>query len=275
MPGVKLTQQAARLGGILAIGVVGYAPAVAGDPARPATGGGYLGVGLRSVAGGLRVEEVAGGSPAEQAGIAVGDVIVRARGFAPGSVEAFTLSVRANEPGQRYALVLRRGGATLSRDVVLAAAPAPRGRGGGGAVRVGSAAPALGASTVAQGTDPIDLGRLRGRVVLLDFWATWCGPCRMLMPILNTLSTRYSAQGLTVLGLSDESATQARAFAQQTGVGYTLASSPSTVATYGVESLPTLVFIDRRGMVRQVSIGVSSMQSLERQVTQLLAEAAP
>jgi len=270
---VKLMQQAARWGAVMVVGTMAWAPAAWADPARPASGGGYLGVGLRPVPGGLRVEEVAAGSPAAGVGIAVGDVIVRARGFAPGSVEAFTLSVRANDPGQRFALVLRRGAATLSREVVLGAAPAAARRGEG--VRVGTAAPALGASTVAQGNDPIDLGRLRGRVVLLDFWATWCGPCRMIMPMLNNLSTRYSAQGLTVLGLSDEPATEARAFAQQTGVAYTLASSPSSVATYGVHSLPTLVFIDRRGVVRRVSVGVSSPQALEQQVTQLLAEQAP
>ncbi len=140
---------------------------------------------------------------------------------------------------------------------------------------MGVAAPALGASSVAQGNDPIDLARLRGRVVLLDFWATWCGPCRMIMPMLNGLSTRYSAQGLTVLGLSDEPAPQARSFAQRMGVGYTLASSPASVATYGIHSLPTLVFIDRRGVVREVSVGVSSPQALEDIVVRLLAEPAP
>jgi thiol-disulfide isomerase/thioredoxin len=273
VPGVNDWLRKALWAGALGLSVAVSGAEVRADPAQPAAGGGYLGVGLRAVPGGLRVEEVAEGSPAAQSGIAVGDVIVRARGFAPGSVEAFTLSVRAQEPGQRFALVLRRGAATHARDVVLAAAPRAAAR--GGAVQVGVAAPALGASSVAQGNDPVDLARLRGRVVLLDFWATWCGPCRMIMPMLNGLSTRYSAQGLTVLGLSDEPAPQARSFAQRMGVGYTLASSPASVATYGIHSLPTLVFIDRRGVVREVSVGVSSPQALEDIVVRLLAEPAP
>lgn len=238
------------------------------DPAAPQASG-FLGVGLRASPAGLVVESVSPGSPAEQAGLQAGDVIVRARALPPGSVDAFTTSVRVTAPGSVYPLELRRGGALRAVNVTVGALPE---RGAG--PRVGALAPALGPSTVASGHDPVDLARLRGRVVLLDFWASWCGPCRMMMPVLNTLAARYEAQGLTVLGVTDDPVSTARSVGARMGIHYTLASSPQSVAGYRVESLPTLVIIDRRGVVREVSVGTDDPRALDATVARLLGEPA-
>ena len=126
-----------------------------------------------------------------------------------------------------------------------------------------------------RGFGPVDLAALRGRVVLVDFWASWCGPCRQMMPALNRLSQRYGAQGLTVLGVTDEPASVARSVGMQMGIRYTLATSPTGVARYNVSSLPTLVAIDRAGTVREVSVGYEGPARLEALVARLLAERAP
>ncbi|HXN33798.1 MAG TPA: TlpA disulfide reductase family protein, partial [Polyangiaceae bacterium] len=120
---------------------------------------------------------------------------------------------------------------------------------------------------------------LRGRVVVLDFWATWCAPCRIVAPKLGALQARYGAQGLSVLGVSTEEAQDVALFAQRLPMRYAVAvdKHAETTRSYGVASLPTLVVIDKRGIVRDVAIGYDPMADarLESTVRGLLAEAAP
>ena len=130
---------------------------------------------------------------------------------------------------------------------------------------------------------PVALGALNfeahlnksGIPLLVDFWASWCGPCRQMMPALNRLSQRYGAQGLTVLGVTDEPASVARSVGMQMSIRYTLATSPTGVARFNVQSLPTLVAIDRAGRVREVAVGFEGPARLEALVTRLLAEPTP
>lgn len=247
---------------------------VSADPRPGATPPGFLGAGLRALpaGGGLRVERVIPGGPAERAGVAPGDVIVLSQGVAPGSVEGFTTSVRAAGAGSEYALVVRRGARRVPVRVRLEAPPdaAPR-----GALRVGQAPPVLGSSAVAMGSDPVDLVQLRGRVVILDFWASWCGPCQMMMPVLNRMADRYRAQGLTVLGLTDESVDVARSVGLRLGIRYTLVSNAMAMRSYAVHSLPTMVVLDRGGNVREVTVGTEAPRALTRTIERLLAEPTP
>ena len=240
------------------------------DPSQPAqVTGGYMGIGLEPIADGtLRVTSVVPSSPASAAGIVPGDVIVRARGGTPGSADTFTLSVRAAGAGAEYPLDLRRGTRAMHVTVRLGNAPSQ-------GMSVGQPPPVL-VSQVVMGAGPGDLEQLHGRVVLLDFWASWCGPCRMVMPALNQLHQRYAAQGLSVLGVTDEPASTARTVGQQLSIQYTLATEATASSRFGIRSLPTLVLIDRRGNVRHVTVGVDAneMRSLDRLVQQLLAEPA-
>ncbi len=100
----------------------------------------------------------------------------------------------------------------------------------------------------------VSLESLKGRVVLLDFWATWCVPCRKSMPELQTLHERYSARGLTVLGVSiDEKAdAKVRKFIADKGFTYPVAvDSPKQPAwqEYRVKSIPAAWLIDRDGRI--------------------------
>jgi len=139
----------------------------------------------------------------------------------------------------------------------------------------GDAAPEVVASRV-SGSDPVSITQLRGRVVVLDFWATWCGPCRAVSPMLDVMHRRHHAQGLTVLGISSEQRATVAAHLQRHPVAYTVASDGrQSLRRYGVRGMPTLVVIDRAGKVRNVMQGVNgqSMSTLQREVEAALREA--
>jgi thiol-disulfide isomerase/thioredoxin len=105
---------------------------------------------------------------------------------------------------------------------------------------------------------PIHLSELRGKVVLLNFWATWCVPCRTEMPSLEALYQRYQERGLDILAINVDTLSTAgvEAFVQEGGVTFRIALDPSwsTARVYGVVGLPTTYLIDREGnvVVREV-----------------------
>jgi thiol-disulfide isomerase/thioredoxin len=144
---------------------------------------------------------------------------------------------------------------------------------------VGAFAPTWKGIETVSGAFPPSIGSLRGRVVLLDFWATWCMPCRVVIPKLGALQARYGAQGLSVLGMSTETAQDVALFAQRVAMRYPVAidKDAETTRSYGVASLPTLIVIDKRGVVRDVAIGYDSSEDarLDSSVRALLAEPAP
>ena len=134
-------------------------------------------------------------------------------------------------------------------------------------LRVGSTAPEL-AVTLADGsiyqlTDLegrlIRLDALRGKVVWINFWASWCPPCQQETPILRELSDRYRDRGLEVIGISvqETSPDDLAAYARRYQLGYTIGFDGSgyVFRTYKVFALPTQFFIDPTGVIRQVING--------------------
>src|SRR5689334_9392394 len=135
--------------------------------------------------------------------------------------------------------------------VVLAlASPAAR------AVAVGDAAPDISAMT-AEGK-PARLADLRGKTVWLDFWASWCGPCRQAFPWMNAMHEKYGNSGFAILAVNvDKRRTDADKFLAQVPARFPLAFDPegATPAAYAIKAMPTSVLIDREGRVRAIHNG--------------------
>lgn len=121
---------------------------------------------------------------------------------------------------------------------------------------VGHPAPDFTLRTPAGGS--IRLGALRGKVVLVNFWASWCGPCRSEMPRLSGWYRRLHARGLVVLGVDQqEDRSTVAAFLRKLHVPYPVAldESASVSARYNVWGLPRTILVDRRGLISSVAVG--------------------
>jgi cytochrome c biogenesis protein CcmG, thiol:disulfide interchange protein DsbE len=125
----------------------------------------------------------------------------------------------------------------------------------------------------------VSLESLRGQVVLLNFWATWCPPCRVEMPGFERVYQEKRAQGFTVLGVStDRTGTRGvRDFLTDRGVTFPVAmATRQVVRDYGgARALPTSFLIDRRGRIRHQVTGYFAEPALRMAVDRLLAEDPP
>ncbi len=126
--------------------------------------------------------------------------------------------------------------------------------------------------------DTLTMASLRGRVVLVNVWATWCGPCRAEMPALQRLSEAYKAEGMVLLGLSVDRGAAAKvdAFLADRGITYPVAIVGGDVlaALGGVRGYPTSFLIDRDGVVRHTVMGPVAPLTLRPAIQRLLTEAA-
>lgn len=103
----------------------------------------------------------------------------------------------------------------------------------------------------------ISLAGLRGKTVLIDFWATWCAPCVRSMPHIQKVHEDYKDQGLVVLGINNESPEKPRSFMKKNGYTFTVLTDPgSKVArAYGVRGIPTTYIVDPQGYVVTHTVG--------------------
>ena len=146
------------------------------------------------------------------------------------------------------------------------------------------AAPALAAATgpaadftlpSAQGGKPVKLSDYKGKVVILDFWATWCPPCRKEIPDFVSLQKEFGPKGLQVIGvaLDQEGAGVVKPFIAENHINYPIGlDSKSEIPSLygGVRGIPTTFIIDRQGKIVKKFVGAEERKTFEEEITKLL-----
>ncbi|MBL8200187.1 MAG: TlpA family protein disulfide reductase [Chromatiales bacterium] len=121
-----------------------------------------------------------------------------------------------------------------------------------------AAAPAADFSLKSRSGEAVSLGALKGQVVLINFWATWCGPCRKEMPLLEQIQKKYAPLGFTMLGVNVEEDTRLmEAFLKDVPVTFPILLDPANGVSklYDVSAMPSTVIVDRKGNVRYIHQG--------------------
>ena len=135
----------------------------------------------------------------------------------------------------------------------------------------GPAAPAFALPTLDGGH--VSLAQLAGRPVVVNFWASWCHPCRQEFPLFRAALARHRAQGLTIVGISfQDIPSDARAFVEQQHADWTFATDDdgAVAAAYGVRPVPETFYVRRDGTLAGRRFGITSAHELERDLTAIL-----
>jgi len=124
---------------------------------------------------------------------------------------------------------------------------------------------------------PLDFKQYRGKVLYIDFWASWCGPCAKSFPYMNHLDNRLKKQGLQIIAINlDEKVDDAIAFLRKSPVDFTLAYAPEQKCAqlFDVQAMPSTFLVDKKGVVRYVHLGFKDgeIKELELIMNALLAE---
>jgi peroxiredoxin len=117
----------------------------------------------------------------------------------------------------------------------------------------------------------VRLSDLKGQVVLLNFWATWCGPCEAEMPAIEDRYNTFKSQGLVVVGINqDEDAETVQAFVDRLGLTFTIVLDPGAVVgeLYRARGLPTTFIVDRNGQIIVQKVGFMSDGQLDQYLSQ-------
>ncbi len=117
----------------------------------------------------------------------------------------------------------------------------------------------------------VSLSQYRGKVVILDFWATWCPPCKKEIPDFISLQHQYASQGLQIIGIGLDEPSAVASFARTNGINYPVAVGDDAIANLygGVSGIPTTFIIDRNGNIKNRFEGFTDRSVFEAEIKKL------
>lgn len=221
------------------------------EQARP-----WIGIQLDQGTKGVKIVDVYKGTPGHKAGLKAGDEVLKIDGATVKAPADLIAKVQDKGVGESVTLSILRAGKTISVKLKLEARPDE--------VQMvkdhllGKKAPDF-ALADSAGPHAAKLADLKGSVVVVEFFATWCGPCRASIPTVTAWQEKYGAKGLKIVAISSEEWGAVIApYVKEHKLPYTVASDPDGKVSfegYRIPAIPAIVVIDREGVVRHVDVG--------------------
>lgn len=217
----------------------------------------------------LDVKGVHPGSGCFTAGVVAGDKIIGINGQPLAEMSQITSVISKSKTGSTVGIEVFRDGKKIPLKVKLTDRPDDISSLTGSAI--GSKMAELGKNFYQNG----DKRKAKPKATLLDFWATWCGPCRKTLPILESIYSKLGNQGLEIIGIADEDLNTLNAFYErQHRSPYPLYrdATKELWRRYGIRSVPTLMLLDSEGYIKGVWSGVPNQKALEQLVQETMAQ---
>lgn len=234
----------------------------------------WLGIEMAQADSGVLISAVYPGSPAHRAGLQLGDTLQRLGEVTLQQPTDVHTALAALDAGKQIAVTVSRNGEPRLFRLVLS--PRPTLPELLTQLHLGKPAPSISSLQAVQGSVIPSFEQLRGQVVVLEFWASWCMACRALTPELNRWNRESEVLGLRVLAVTTDPRELAKQAASQFDMEFSvhIDEDASVTKAYHASAVPTLFVVDKRGIVRDIMVGfdVEKLPALYQLVNELLDE---